>query len=351
MPVRDGMRSERIWSIRNYYKNKNRKLKNGKRKGEIMGMMKQIIYVISFLLLFAGMFLIFTRIRWLEKMRETLQRGREEIDAAARRRLLENRRQLLTLQKDHSLWYRLEQELNYSGWKRRIPYLTAEGWLAVNILSGAILFLLFSALFGWVKGLVCVLAAFGAEYSLLCICKAKAFRNVNSNLIKFLDFLGNYSVTAGELTGIFGQISKYLDEPLKTALEECSSEAQTTGDSSLALLAMSEKIEHPKFKELVRNMEISIRYSADFSTLVNSSRKNMREYLRTGEERRGLIREALINMLLLLVMSVITLFIVDGLIETSVWVLLWKTWPGRIALGIVVFIICLFVGKIYGLNH
>ena len=313
--------------------------------------MTMIMYMASFLLLYAGFFLVFWKIRWLEKISDALRRGRAGMDEAARKRLLENRRQLLTLQKEHSVWYRLEQELNYSGWKRRFPFLTAEVWLAGNLILGVLLFLLLGSGFGWKYGVVGICIGYGTEYLILCICKADAFQKVNSNLIKFLDFLGNYSITAGELTSIFGQISKYLDEPLRTALDECSNEARVSGDSSLALLAMAEKIEHPKFKELVRNMEISIRYSADFTTLVNSSRKNVREYLRTGEERRGLVREALINMLLLLAMSVITLFIVDGLIEISVWMLLWNTWPGRIALGVVVFILLLFAGKIYGLNH
>ncbi len=313
--------------------------------------MKTIIFITLFLLLFIGLLLLFGRIRWLEKISAALRRGREGMDEAARRRLLENRRQLLTLQREHRIWYRLEQELNYSGWKRRFPYLTAEIWLAGNVVLGVGGMLLLTPLFGWWKGLIGIGAIYGSEYLILCICKARSFRSVNTNLIKFLDFLGNYSITAGELTGIFRQISKYLDEPLRSALEECSNEAQTTGDSSLALLAMAEKIEHPKFKELARNMEISIRYCADFTTLVNSSRKNMREYLRLGGERRSMIREALINMILLLSMSVVTLFIVNGLIETSIWVLLWKTWPGRIAFGVVLFIMALFVGKIYGLNH
>ncbi len=176
-------------------------------------------------------------------------------------------------------------------------------------------------------------------------------RSVNNNLLKFLDFLGNYSITAGELTGIFPQISKYVDEPLRTVLDQCSYEAQTTGDVSLALMSMAEKIEHPKFKELVRNMEISVRYCADFTMLVNSSRRNIREYLRMCGERRSLMREAFINMALLLAMSAVTLTVVDGLIETSVWRLLWVTWPGRTALGLTAFILLLFAGKVYRLNQ
>ncbi len=306
---------------------------------------RELLYIIVFSLLLLGCGLLCFRVRWLEMMSNLMRRGREGMEEAAGRRLLENRRQLLMLQKENSLWYRLEQELNYSGWKRHMPWLTAELWLALNVLAAAGIFILLLTGWGWRQALFGTALFGGGEYLLLYICKVRAFRSVNNNLIKFLDFLGNYSVTSGELTGIFTQISKYVDEPLRSVLDECSYEAQTTGDASLALLSMAEKIEHPKFKELARNMEIGVRYLEDFSLLVNSSRRIMREYLRMGEERKGMLREALVNMLLLLSMSVFTLAVVDGLIEGSIWMLLRDTLPGRLALGVVGFILLLFLRR------
>ena len=132
---------------------------------------------------------------------------------------------------------------------------------------------------------------------------------------------------------VLGQVSRYVEEPLKGALEECAYEAQTTGDSSLALLSMAERIEHPKIKELARNLEISIRYMADLTTLVDSSRRSAREYLRMEEERKGMLREAGINMALLLGMSVFALLTVDRLIDVSVWKIVSGTLPGHLAVG------------------
>lgn len=309
--------------------------------------MKLGLHIVIFLLLYLGFLILFVRMGLLRTLSGLMRRGREGMDEAARKRLLKNRRQLITLQKENSFWYRLEQELNYTGLKRWFPYLTAELWFAGNILSGAFLFLFVLLVAGWQKAFIILAGYFVTEFLFLNFLKLYAFRKVNSNLVKFLDFLGNYSVTAGEVTGIFEQISKYMDEPLQTVLEECSYEAKTTGDTTLALLVMAEKIEHPKFKEIVRNMEVSVRYCADFEALVHSSRKNLREYLRMCEERKGVIREAFINMLLLITMSAFTMFVVDGLIETSIWVILWKTWPGRIGLGCVAGILLLFAAKVY----
>lgn len=147
---------------------------------------------------------------------------------------------------------------------------------------------------------------------------------------------------------ILGQVSRYVEEPLKGALEECAYEAQTTGDSSLALLSMAERIEHPKIKELARNLEISIRYMADLTTLVDSSRRSAREYLRMEEERKGMLREAGINMALLLGMSVFALLTVDRLIDVSVWKIVSGTLPGHLAVGVYGLILFLFLRKLYG---
>lgn len=78
----------------------------------------------------------------------------------------------------------------------------------------------------------------------------------------------------------------------------------------MALLSMAERVEHPKFKELARNMEVSVRYCADFSALVNGSRRSLREYLRVAQERRSMLREGAVNLALLAGMSAVVLLIV-----------------------------------------
>lgn len=300
-----------------------------------------------FCLLFIGFFLLFWRIRWLELITNLLRQTGENMEEAARLRLLENRKRLLAIEKEDSLWYKLEQELQYSGLKGRFPLLTAERWILGNLLAAVFIFLFLFAFWNWQGAVLGVFLILSGEFLGMQACKMHAMKSVNENILKFLDFLGNYSITAGEVTGIFHQISKYVEEPLKSALEECCYEAQTTGDTGLALLSMAEKIEHPKFKELVRNMEINLRYCADFTTLVGNSRRSMRDYLKQREERKSMIREAAINMALLLGMSAFVFLIVDRLIEVSIWTILLGTIPGRIALGVLGIILCLFLGQAY----
>ena len=218
-----------------------------------------IIYVWIVCLLFMGFLLLFGRMRWLEKLWELLHRTREGMDRASQLRAVENRHRLMEFQQKNNVWYRIEEVLRYSGLRRRMPHFTAEKWVAGNVL-------LIAAVFGGTQVLGCkmitsllyLMITMAVEMILLNTFRFLEYRSVNDNILKCLNFLGNYSLTAGEITGVLGQVSKYMEEPLKGVMEECAYEAQMTGNSSTALLAMAEKVEHPKFKELARNLEISI---------------------------------------------------------------------------------------------
>lgn len=295
-----------------------------------------IVRIVLFSCLFMAFALLFV---WLGResiIRNVLRRTYDTMDAAARKRVRENRRSLILLQSRKGRLHRVEQILIYSGLTRRLPFLTPELWIVGNLaLCAGVYFSVLVLTGSWLGGLIGIAALQAARYLAVSLLMGRNYRAVNDNLLKFLDFLGNYSITAGEVTGICNQISRYMDEPLKSVLDECYYEAQTSGDSSLALLAMAEKIEHPRFKELVRNMEISARYSADFKTLVSNSRRAVREHLRTRQERKALINEALVNMLILGAMSIFILLTVEQLINASIWQMLLYTMPGRICLTVV----------------
>jgi Flp pilus assembly protein TadB len=302
------------------------------------------------ILLFTGFATLFI---WMKKMRivsRIMTDTKENLREAAEKRESISRKKLGNYDTDSSVWKRLDKNLCYSGIKSKYPFITAEVFLTMNICMAALLAVFFLA-YGGVAAAVAAVAVFMiSEVLALRIARMRMNNRVNENLMKFLDFLGNYSITSGELTAVLGQIGKYMDEPLKNVLEECCYEAQTTGDTGTALLAMAEKIEHPQFKELVRNMEINIRYCADFSVLVSGSRRSMRDYMRTSQERKGMLREAGINMALLLIMSVFSLLIVDGMIDDSIWHILFYSMPGHVALIITVLVIGLFAGQIMKSN-
>lgn len=232
--------------------------------------------------------------------------------------------------KKTSLTRKLEAMLLYSGLNVRLPFLTPENWILLQVLFVAVVILVtgIGGVSFWIGGSVIVLFILFQYIGVNAMMVAN-YKSVDENLLKFLDFLGNYSITSGEVTSILYQISGYLDEPLRSVLEECYFEAQTLGDTNAALLGMVEKIQHPKFGEVIRNIEITMRYSADFTILVSQSRRSVREYMRMRQERKALAKEAWINMMILGAMTLVIFMTVENLVGVSMETVLFGTWVGR----------------------
>lgn len=303
--------------------------------------------IVLFVELVAAFGLLFWWIRKESIIHNVMRQAYDSLEQAATRRVRDNRQGMFLLNSPKGFLYQLEQQLLYSGLTRKIPGLTPEIYIAGNLLIAAIIYFLFSFVGGtWWLGLAAILIFEVSVYLLQNLLILRNYNAVDENLLKFLDFLGNYSITSGEITIILSQISGYMDEPLKTVLEECYYEAQTSGDVSMALLSMAEKVQHPKFKELVRNLEISMRYSADFTILVSQSRKAVREHMRMRQERKALASEAWINILILGAMTVVILKTVESLIGVPLEEMLLQTWVGRGCLAGIVFILFLFYGQI-----
>lgn len=308
--------------------------------------------VMILLLLLSGFMILFVWMASESLIRKLMHTTYTSVVAAARKRDYENRRQLGMYESRNGFLDGIERRLIYTGLAGRFRLMTPQLWLILNLAACAIVYFITLLISGSFPGaLLAIVTVQMVRYFAEGLMMSRNYRAVNDNLMKFLDFLGNYSITAGEVTGIFNQISKYMEEPLRRVLDECYYEAQVSGDSSTALLAMAEKIEHPRFKELVRNIEISARYSADFTMLVQNSRRAIREHMRTRQERRSLVNEALINMLLLAVMSVAILFAVEQLTGISMQQMIFYTLPGRICLAVIAIILLLFYLQVRRLDR
>ena len=304
-----------------------------------------------FICLFLSFLLLFYWMRKESFIHVVLHKAYDGMETAARKRVLNNRRSMRLLEKRGGRLYGLEKMLLYSGLLRRFPLLSPERFVAGGAVVSAILyFLLLLAGLSYAESLLCVLGLHVAVYIGLTMRMQKNYNATDENLLKFLDFLGSYSLTGGEVMGVFKQISVYLEEPMRGALEECYYEALLTGDTTLALLSTAEKLQHPKFKELIRNIEISGRYVTDYSALVIQSRRSIREHMRLRAERKSLAKEAWTNMLLLGAMALIILKSVEVLIGVPMGELLFHSVVGRICMAGIVIILGLFYVEVKNID-
>ena len=177
-----------------------------------------MLKAVIFICLLGGFYLLFYQGRILVWLSRILRKTQTDMDLAARRRGLENRKQLMELQRNHSFWFKVERLLYYSGIRQRFPAMSAEIWVAGSLMAVGTVFVTAMAFGGMRAALPAAAGTVAAEALVLRYLRARNLREVNDNLMKLLDFLGNYSITAVEVTATLDQVSRYMEEPVKTAL-------------------------------------------------------------------------------------------------------------------------------------
>lgn len=229
------------------------------------------------------------------------------------------------------------RRFTYSGLGRKIPGLTVEIWLVLLLASAAAIYFAVNLLTESVwKGLMSSGVFLSVIYMLQTAMAWKNYRVVEENLLKLFNMIGNFGMVSGEITSVFLQVSRYMPYPLGDALEECYYDAQTSGDISAALYALSAKIEHPKFKEAIRNIEVSTNYTDNYRGVIDTSRKVFMDEQRARRERKAIASASFVNMFIISLLLLVALFITDQLIDRpSVWQILFHTSLGGIVLGVV----------------
>ncbi len=309
--------------------------------------MTYIIYfrVGIFLLLLVAFGCLFYYLRKNRIVEKNLHKALETIDSNSLEREREAKRALSGTQQ--GLLDKLDKKLGYSGLKHYFPFLTIEIWLLVIIGASAIgYFLVMTLTESWMNGILAAACMVGVFVGMEGLLARRNYHITEDALMEFVNLLGNYSITAGEVTGILGQISKYFKDPISYALDACYYEAQVTGDGNKALLTLADTLEHPQFKEIIRNIEICSRYTTDFDAFIKSTKKELKSYYSGKQERKAMANEAFINMIIIIGMLIVALLIVDTLIEVSIWSIVFHTWIGRGGLIVAGIFIALFMLEI-----
>ena len=76
------------------------------------------------------------------------------------------------------------------------------------------------------------------EYLFLSTLRAEELRMTTENLLKCLNFLGNYSLTAGEITMILGQVSRSVEAVSYTHLDVYKRQGSWRMHSLFRLISM-----------------------------------------------------------------------------------------------------------------
>lgn len=186
-----------------------------------------------------------------------------------------------------NIFYRMDETLYHAGIKTKLPWITVELLiLIVGIIMLAIMFLFAKSTGSFVIGMGVAFLIFIAVLATLKMMCYVRNRKVETNLLQFANLIENYSRTSDDIVGIFGKVYRYLEEPLRSGVAECYSEAITTGDFSKACTRLSKVMGNPQLSVLLSNIEICARHEANYETVTRSNKKMIREKLTENEIRR-----------------------------------------------------------------
>lgn len=299
-------------------------------------------------ILLSGFFLFFYQLKKFRVLHACVDKVKDKILQSERKRQKENRTEKEEAGEHLGRMTKIDRSLVYSGLSKIFPWLSVEVYIV--LLTAAVA----SAFFGIqmlshsfpvsiMGGMTAYLMVTGVKSILMY----RNYMSVENDLLNLLNLLKNYSISADEITLIFYRVAKYLNDPLKTALRECYYEGKTTGNNDLALFHMMEKIEHPKFKELVRNIEICGRYNADYSAILTNMRKTFQDYISAKKEQRSNNKAELLTFGILVGAGIFCFSIIGGLVNISIWERLATTTAGRFAVLYFLSVIAAFLWNIF----
>lgn len=248
---------------------------------------------------------------------------------------------------EDSILYKLEARFRYSGIRNYFHFMT-NGLYILFAIASAILFYAITAVA--TKNIVSSLIAafsiivifFFVEYFMA----SKNLQRTDDNLLEFANMLSGFSSNNSELSDIFTRMAPHMEDPIRTAIEEYVYEASAYG-TDIALESLCEKIEHPKFKELIKNIKMAYKYSASFKDVVDNNRNVISDYMIAKKQRKSMVTENMASLAVSCIMFFVVITLTGNLFSENVWVLLFTTSFGQIALFIAIVSISFFFLEMY----
>ncbi len=255
-------------------------------------------------------------------------------------------------QEKMNLLYRLDLLVIQSNIRKYLPFMSTEIFLILVIFMAALGFVIGTYIFHtWIFGLIGFLAVCLAAYSVLYMMALHNHKKTEAGLMVFINLLENYSSTEDELVAIFSRIQPFLSEPIASAIDLCCAEAEITGNKSRAIRNLEKRIEHEKFKELIRNLEIASRYEANYAEIIRDSRSMLREYLAANKEHKAIINNARIEIAIIIGCCGLVFWMMSDFTEAGILPVLLGSMAGNIILVYCIAVILLAVWSVIFERH
>lgn len=304
--------------------------------------------VFLFVLVFASCFTLFSYLKKYNVIENKI-RGfyqKTEADVEERLRLEEIRKAESGNTDDENLLLKLDRVINYSNIRKFIPFLNSTTYIFTMVIFASLALIIATEVSGFGVGIFCGGLVVVIYIVVLLLLADINYKKVEANVMTFINLVENYSKTNNDLISIMGKVHYYLEEPLRTQVEECYYLGQRTGDVDLALDTLQRSVQHGKFKEIIRNLIICSHYEANYEDVVEDSRDMLLTYLAGKRERAEMARNARIELTILLGACIVVFYMIQSFLGESILLLLQSNIIGTVILIYLAIIILLVLFQI-----
>lgn len=295
-----------------------------------------IAKIILFVVIFAGLIIVFFNIAKNQIVMNKTAELSQELSVLA---LSERKKVFL---KTNPLTA-FQNKFVYSRISDRFDLLSAQLYIFCTIVFSAIAFLVSLAVsHNLIPAAIIAACVMLGMVSIVYILADINYKRTDNELLEFLNLLGNYSLINGEITKVLQLVGRSMHDPIRSCINEFSIEAQQ-GDVMTALRNMRQKIEHPKFKEIIRGIEVSLRYSTNYADVITSNRKLIKDFMIAKQERKAIAHQGNIQVFLLICCLVIMFFALGTLLKENIWIILFEQTIGHFCLCAIALVLILYL--------
>lgn len=199
-------------------------------------------------------------------------------------------------------------------------------------------------------GLLAGLSLFGGV--LVCgafyvnLLRRKKYSQTEQELVPFLNIVDNFSKSEQDLFQIFEMAVPYLREPLKTALTECGQHAAATGNRMEAIRDLIYRIQHPKFREMIQNLEICSKNEANYARIMGDMREGLSSYMSNRKEEKSILRQGQIQVIVIAVLGIPMVGMLSMITQVSITEMTGNLF-GRLIIGYWAVLILLIIHQMF----
>lgn len=284
----------------------------------------QITVTILLIVLFGSMFYAVHHFFYLMKQHEVLKNAWEKsikvLDTKKQnRKKLERKATALYGEMEHkTIMAKLDATLSYSGIYAKFPKMTAE-----YIVSIVMIFALIIGIATWFFSKKLLYALIGMVGIIAILYEAmltiRLFRNkkITDELVHFLDVAEMGSLTRKDVVSILKYSAFKVKEPLRTELLLTVLDAEHTGNSSLALRKLINRVENKYLKDLLLNLDICSKFKANYSEVLKATKKIFLQDVANREKLRKAYQNSLSYNVVMVIVGFFVIQLFGGVVQVD----------------------------------